>query len=200
MTKLKPMQAGVYISCLAWAVFTLALVGCERGTSTGAGDTAVDAAQTDFGTRARIDCAEFACAEIGSLHAVGVRVEENVSIRVPRHHQPEHELEVNGTILAEEILVRPNVADYVFAPDYDLKPLAVLEDFIRERHHLPGLPSASDVQAAGGALGLAESYRMLLEKVEELTLYAIQQEKRIAALERTLAERGERDGHKEHIP
>jgi hypothetical protein len=194
------MQACVQIACIAWAVFALALLGCEKGTPAGAVDTAVDTAQTEFGTRARVDCAEFACAEIGSLHAVGVRVEENVSISVPRHHQPEHELEVNGTILAEEVLVRPNVADYVFAPDYDLKTLEVVEDFIRERHHLPGLPSASDVQAAGGALGLAESYRMLLEKVEELTLYAIQQEKRIAAMERTLAERSEGDGHKEHIP
>jgi hypothetical protein len=194
------MQACVQIACIAWAFSALALVGCEKGTPTGSAETAVDTAQTELRTRARVDCAEFTCVEIGSLRAVWVGVEENVSIGVPKQHQPEHELEVNGTILAEEVLVRPNVADYVFAPDYDLKALQVVEDFIRERHHLPGLPSASDVEASGGALGLAESYRMLLEKVEELTLYAIQQEKRLAAMERTLAERSEGDGHKEHIP
>lgn len=77
-------------------------------------------------------------------------------------------------------------ADYVFEEDYQLKPLAEVEEFIVENKHLPGVPSAKDVEAAG--LDLAKMDAKLLEKVEELTLYIIALEKKIEEQERQIKE------------
>jgi hypothetical protein len=134
------------------------------------------------------DCEDSFCAN--SLYAKWLRVEENVGIGVPSD-SVENALEVNGTIVAEEVLVQPVVADYVFEPGYELRPLAHVEDFIALNRHLPGVPSVSDVEASGGKLGVAESYRILLEKVEELTLYTIEQDKRITELEKLLMAKGQ---------
>ncbi len=73
------------------------------------------------------------------------------------------------------------VSDYVFEPDYRLMPLDELAAFIQERKHLPNVPSKDDAKAAGGVnIGL---YSMrILEKVEELTLYTLDQHAQIAAL------------------
>ena len=66
-------------------------------------------------------------------------------------------------------------ADYVFARNYDLMPLKDVELFIKENNHLPGVPSASEVEKDG--LNLGEMDAKLLEKIEELTLYMIEQQK-----------------------
>jgi hypothetical protein len=57
--------------------------------------------------------------------------------------------------------------------------------FIRAEGHLPGVPDAAEVQACGASLG--ETQTMLLAKVEELTLYILEQERRIAELEQRAA-------------
>ncbi len=72
----------------------------------------------------------------------------------------------NGTTL--------NVPDYVFADDYSLMPLDELRSFVQRRGHLPDVPSAGEVQAAG--LNLTEMQLTLLRKVEELTLYTLDQD------------------------
>jgi hypothetical protein len=72
-------------------------------------------------------------------------------------------------------------ADYVFDPGYKLMPLGEVETFIRENRHLPGIASAVTVEAEGIDVGAMNT--KLLEKVEELTLYVIGLEKKIAALE-----------------
>ena len=64
----------------------------------------------------------------------------------------------------------------MFAPDYALRPLPELAAFVREHRHLPGVPSAQDVEAAGGRVDLVNLSRVLLEKVEEMSLYIIQLE------------------------
>ncbi len=79
---------------------------------------------------------------------------------------------VNGTTL--------NVPDYVFAPDYDLMPLAEVSAFIAANSHLPQVPSAAEINS--GALNMTEMQLTLLKKVEELTLYTLDQEARIEAL------------------
>jgi len=71
--------------------------------------------------------------------------------------------------------------DYVFEPDYKLSTLAEVESFTRENKHLPDVPSAAEIEKGG--LDLAKMNLALLKKVEELTLHAIAQEKRIEALE-----------------
>ena len=74
--------------------------------------------------------------------------------------------------------------DYVFAPDYRLPPLAEVEAYVSEHRHLPGVPAEAELRAEG--LDLAEMNLRLLEKVEELTLYTIAQEKRLRKLEAEL--------------
>lgn len=90
---------------------------------------------------------------------------------------------VNGKAIFEEATVQleEDWPDYVFAPGYPLRPLPELEQYVRENRHLPGIPTAAELKADG--LELGEMNRRLTEKVEELTLYIIELEKRLQALE-----------------
>lgn len=91
-------------------------------------------------------------------------------------------LTVNGTIKAEEVLVVPDVwADYVFTDKYQLRSLHELEAFIHQNKHLPGIPNEQTVKSEG--IELSEMNAKLLEKVEEMTLYIIQQQKAIEKLQ-----------------
>ena len=90
---------------------------------------------------------------------------------------PQNELDVNGTIRAKEILVESNWADFVFKKDYKLPTLKEVERHINDNGTLPGVPSESEVKANG--VNLSETNALLLQKIEELTLYAIQQQKLI---------------------
>ena len=93
-----------------------------------------------------------------------------------------YHLEVNGSIHAKEVVIDvTNWADYVFGSNYNLKPLNEVESFIKENKHLPEIPSAKEVEEEG--IDLGEMNMLLLKKVEELTLYLLQQEKRIKELE-----------------
>lgn len=86
---------------------------------------------------------------------------------------PAERLSVNGNIRAKEVKVEmANWPDYVFQKDYALLPLDNLNAYIKESGHLPGIPTAKEVESDGVAL--AEMNRKLLEKVEELTLYLIE--------------------------
>ncbi|WP_407428898.1 hypothetical protein [Arcticibacter sp.] len=86
--------------------------------------------------------------------------------------EPSDRLSVNGKIRAREIKVdNLNWPDYVFEKTYDLQPLTEVELFIKEKKHLPGVPSAREVQEEGVSLG--EMNAILLRKIEELTLHII---------------------------
>jgi hypothetical protein len=105
---------------------------------------------------------------------------------------PSAKLDVNGDIQCEGKIYCREVEvtlaafpDYVFDADYDLMPLAEVEAFIAANGHLPNVPSASDVEENG--IGLGELNKILLEKVEELTLHAIEKEKEIDALNADMA-------------
>ena len=108
---------------------------------------------------------------------------------------PEYKLDVAGTvhansiiadgnIRASEIIVSTTGADFVFADDYQLRPLSEVKTFITENKHLPEIKSAQEMQENG--VGINELQTQLLQKVEELTLYILQQEERIKALEAEL--------------
>lgn len=71
-------------------------------------------------------------------------------------------------------------ADYVFEPDYNLMPLAEVEQFIKQNGHLPEVPTTEEAIANG--IELKEMNILLLKKVEELTLYSIQQQKELEEL------------------
>ncbi|MBK1442518.1 hypothetical protein JHJ32_21140 [Parapedobacter sp. ISTM3] len=90
---------------------------------------------------------------------------------------PQAKLAVNGNILAKEVKVKTDITvpDYVFEPDYELPTLADVEAYVTEHKHLPEIPSARDIENDG--LNLAEMNLLLLKKVEELTLYLIEERK-----------------------
>jgi len=87
-----------------------------------------------------------------------------------------NQLEVNGIIRSKEIKIEASLwPDYVFEDHYDLKELSEVEKFIAKNGHLPNIPSAKEVENNGISVG--EMNAKLLEKIEELTLYLIQQRK-----------------------
>lgn len=95
---------------------------------------------------------------------------------------PTEKLSVKGKIRAQEIKVEmSNWADFVFAKDYVLPTLQETERHIQEKGHLPGIPSAMEVEKNGIELG--DMNKKLLQKIEELTLYLIEQNKCISRLE-----------------
>ncbi|GMN08183.1 hypothetical protein MTsPCn5_35720 [Croceitalea sp. MTPC5] len=96
--------------------------------------------------------------------------------------QTEYKLAVNGKIRSKEVRVEQNNwPDYVFSKEYDLPTLKEIQEHINEKGHLPNIPSAQEVEENGIELG--EMNKLLLKKIEELTLYILQQEKRIQKLE-----------------
>ncbi|MES2778349.1 MAG: hypothetical protein V4651_00490 [Bacteroidota bacterium] len=99
------------------------------------------------------------------------------SVTLPGNYR----LYVKDGILAEKVKVAVsgtgNWADYVFADNYELISLSTVESFIRKNKHLPGVPSAEEVVKNG--VDMAEMDATLLKKVEELTLYMIEQNKQI---------------------
>lgn len=98
------------------------------------------------------------------------------------------QLSSDGILRAREIIVDadPNWPDYVFEKDYSLLSLNETEKFILENGHLPGIPSVQTIQETG--IDLGEMNRLLLEKIEELTLHVIQQQKEIDNLKTLLEE------------
>lgn len=78
-----------------------------------------------------------------------------------------------------------NVPDYVFDESYSLMPLSELKGFIAANAHLPNVPSAAEINQ--GSLNMTEMQLTLLKKVEELTLYTLQQQAQIEMLEEKLA-------------
>jgi hypothetical protein len=97
---------------------------------------------------------------------------------------PQHLLHVAGTIGAKEIIVSSTGADYVFQPNYRLRPLSEVRAYIQANHHLPDIPSASEVAQKG--LSVGDMQTKLLAKIEELTLHMIQEHERNDRLEQEL--------------
>lgn len=94
---------------------------------------------------------------------------------------PTKALEVNGTIRSKEVIVEiANWSDFVFDNNYKLMSLKETERFIKQNGHLPNVPSAAEVEKEGIELG--EMNAILLQKIEELTLYVIELEKQIDEL------------------
>ncbi|MEC5145109.1 hypothetical protein [Chitinophaga sp. 212800010-3] len=97
-----------------------------------------------------------------------------------------YKLAVEGLLGARKIRVtqQSTWADFVFHPNYQLPALAEVENYIRQNGHLPEIPSAAEVKENGVDVG--EMNKLLLQKVEELTLYLIRQQKEINELKSRL--------------
>lgn len=94
----------------------------------------------------------------------------------------------SGNLHVKKLVVAPNSwSDFVFNKDYKLRSLTEVEKYIQLNHHLPDVPSAKEVADKGISVG--ENQAVLLRKIEELTLYMIEQQKRIQALEKQLRTR-----------
>ena len=97
-----------------------------------------------------------------------------------------YSLFVKGGILTERVRVAlansERWADYVFKPDYKLMKLKDVEKFIKYNGHLPNVPSAEEMAQKG--LDIAETSAKLMEKIEELTLYLIEANKKIEELDK----------------
>jgi hypothetical protein len=97
-----------------------------------------------------------------------------------------YKLDVVGKIRADEIVVNTTGADYVFDRDYKLLSLKELEEYIKQNRCLPDIKSASEMQLKG--VPVSELQTKLLQKIEELTLYTIRQEKEIDELRKQIQE------------
>lgn len=112
-------------------------------------------------------------------------------------NNPDQKLTVKGKIHAEDVIIDANIpADYVFQkyfdgqssikPDYQMPTIQELESFVKENKHLPDIPSAEKMSQDGVNLG--DFQIKLLQKIEELTLYVISQNKEIEKLKATIKE------------
>lgn len=101
---------------------------------------------------------------------------------------PTEKLVVNGNIKAKKLMVTQNSwADYVFDKDYKLMNLNDLSTYIQQYKHLPEVPSTKDIQTNGVDVG--NNQTLLLKKIEELTLYIIEQHKEIETLKKEIKKR-----------
>jgi hypothetical protein len=90
-----------------------------------------------------------------------------------------YQFAVNGTAIATSMTVQAYLSwpDYVFKPAYSLPSLAEVKTYIDQNHHLPEIPSAEQIEKDG--LNLGEMNKLLVKKVEELTLYLIELNKQV---------------------
>nr|WP_199157670.1 hypothetical protein [Pedobacter sp. ASV2] len=123
-----------------------------------------------------------------NLERVRIDVAGNVGIgtATPREKLSVNgNISVNGKIGAKEVKVEgKDWPDYVFAKNYVLPTLAETEKYINKKGHLPGMPSAMEVESNG--LAMSEMFKLQQQKIEELTLYIIQQQKDIDKLKKKL--------------
>ncbi|WP_422008181.1 hypothetical protein [Roseivirga pacifica] len=124
-----------------------------------------------------------------SLGAMIIDSNERVGIGL---QNPSEKLEVNGNTLIQgnlesqkvKVTAQPgSVPDYVFAEEYGLLTIDQLAEYVKANSHLPNIPSAKEIETNGQDVG--ELQLKLLEKIEELTLYVIEQNKEILSLKRS---------------
>jgi hypothetical protein len=107
----------------------------------------------------------------------------NVGVGIGTTDTKGYKLAIAGDAIAEKVVVKlkTNWPDHVFKPEYKLPSLSIVEQHIKEKGHLQDIPSEKEVNDKG--LDLGDMNAKLLQKIEELTLYIIAQEKRIQKLE-----------------
>jgi len=99
--------------------------------------------------------------------------------------KPQYKLDVSGTIHANEVIINlTEFPDFVFEKNYKLLKLQDVDNYIQTKGHLPNIPSAMEVEKSG--MNMADLQVKLLQKVEELTLYAIDQQKLVSEQQRRI--------------
>ena len=116
--------------------------------------------------------------------AAGVVFDSADNVGIGTSDTKGYKLAVNGNAIFTKIKVKAfgDWPDYVFGPGYHLPTLPELEKYILAHKHLPDLPAATEVDKEGQDIGANQ--QLLLKKVEELTLYVIDLNKKVEALSR----------------
>lgn len=97
-----------------------------------------------------------------------------------------YKLCVNGFVRAKKVVVETTWSDFVFDKKYKLKTLEELEQYIKTNGHLPEIPSAEEVETKGGDVG--ELLKLQMQKIEELTLYIIDINKKLEEQNKIITE------------
>lgn len=115
----------------------------------------------------------------GAGYSERLRIQANGNVLIGKTSQANsgYKLDVNGSARANEVVVNSDGADFVFEPDYKLPKLSEVKTFIDKNHHLPEIPSATEMKKNG--MNIGELNTKLLQKVEELTLYLIEKDKQV---------------------
>jgi hypothetical protein len=103
------------------------------------------------------------------------------------HHDAK--LSVDGKVLAKELYINihsSNWADFVFEKDYPLMSLEDVEKYINEHKHLPNIPSGKELTSEEYNLNIADMQKRQMEKIEEIYLHLMAQNKEIAELKREI--------------
>ena len=124
----------------------------------------------------------------GAVNDMVINPDGNVGIGITT---PQEKLAVNGKIRAREVKVEPtnNWPDYVFEESYQPMSLAEIATFVKQHKHLPEVPSAKEVAQNG--LELGEMNKVLLKKIEELTLHLIEKDQQLTAEKQVNKQQGE---------
>ena len=93
-----------------------------------------------------------------------------------------YKLSVKGKLRAHEVKVYTGWSDFVFDEDYKLRSLSKVEEFIKNNGHLPDIPSGEIIEKEGVFLGNMQM--LMMQKIEELTLYSIEMNKKLIAIEK----------------
>ncbi|MGZ4036342.1 MAG: hypothetical protein ACXVPQ_00850 [Bacteroidia bacterium] len=119
-------------------------------------------------------------------------VRKDGTVSIGDYYNTAYKLTVNGTALFTEayVMLKSAWPDYVFKNDYKLMPLEKLEAYVKANHHLPSVPSESNIAEKG--LNLGEVSKVQMEKIEELTLYIIELKKEVDALKKEVSERSKK--------
>ena len=111
-----------------------------------------------------------------TFSAPSMVLKANGNVGIGTTNPGDYKLNVIGKIRADEVVVNTTGADFVFAPGYKLPSLSELESYIKENNHLPDLASANEMKENG--MSVSEMQTKLLQKMEEMTLYIIEQNKK----------------------
>lgn len=112
-----------------------------------------------------------------------VTIFENGFVGIGTTTVPTAELTVAGKVHAREVKVNVTAGsgpDYVFLDNYQLRTLRELSTYINQHRHLPDVPTAIEMESEG--VNISEMNMLLLRKVEELTLYLLEQDKQMEAM------------------